>query len=178
MIYYNTNKNNYIYYFAYGSNLNPKILLRRKIIPLQVQKVILRDYKIIFNIKGYFFDPWYANIIPSKGDNVEGVMYKINKSDFDTLTLYEIGYNILEVSVHLVSDIYINALTFNNNNLIHDNKPSKRYLQLIVDGAVIHQLGNNYIKYLQNRQSYDLIIMPNFIYYIIELILRIMSCKI
>ena len=72
-----------LFYFGYGSNMSTQYLIkRRKIIPLESQVACLKDYELIMNMGGpNFLEPSFANIRPSKGSTVEGVIHKINDND-------------------------------------------------------------------------------------------------
>ena len=74
------NKAKTLFYFGYGSNMSTQYLIkRRKIIPVSSKVGVLKDYQLIMNMGGpNFLEPSFANIRPSKGSNVEGMIHKID----------------------------------------------------------------------------------------------------
>lgn len=79
-----------MYYFAYGSNMSLKRMIDRGLNPKNQEVAFLDNYKFLINKKSYK-DPniGYANVKPSNGDVVEGVLYEISNSDIKLLDKYE-----------------------------------------------------------------------------------------
>ena len=63
-----------IWYFAYGSNLSMDRTQQRTGSIRSARKACLKDYRLAFN-KGGLGGEVYANIVPSPGDVVWGVVY-------------------------------------------------------------------------------------------------------
>lgn len=70
-------------YFAYASNLNKEYMESRCPECIPINKVILKNYKLIFN--------QLADIIPEEENIVLGVMYVISKQELEDLDKLE-GY--------------------------------------------------------------------------------------
>ena len=73
-----------IYYFAYGTNLNKKIFLKRFKNAKLIEKYTLKNYKVVFRTK--YIIPDLQKKIKSK---VQGLIYKIDKNIEKKLDIYE-----------------------------------------------------------------------------------------
>ena len=73
-----------IYYFAYGTNLNKKIFLKKFKEAKLIKKYTLKNFKIVFRTK--YIIPDLQRKINSK---VQGLIYKINKNIEKKLDIYE-----------------------------------------------------------------------------------------
>ena len=73
-----------IYYFAYGTNLNKKIFLKRFKNAKLFKKYTLKNYKVVFRTK--YIIPDLQRKINSK---VQGLIYKIDKNIENKLDKYE-----------------------------------------------------------------------------------------
>lgn len=76
-------------YYSYGSNLNLDRFGFR--LSGQFEKLCnytIKDWKLVFGT-GRCQDQSCANIIPCKGEEVEGVIYKIDQKGVDQLDVYE-----------------------------------------------------------------------------------------
>ena len=131
------------------------LIKRRKIIPLESQAACLKDYELIMNMGGpNFLEPSFANIRPSKGSTVEGVIHKINENDLQKIVNTEgEDYQLVKLSVYkdgkrktAYTLIYITEET-------KDIPPSKRYLNILVNAAKENNLSNSYIENLKRRPS-------------------------
>ena len=69
--------------FAYGSNLGLEQMKKRCPGHEVVGKATLDDYRWIINTRGY------ANVVPSKGDFVEGVLSRLTEDDEIRLDMSE-----------------------------------------------------------------------------------------
>ena len=86
------NKSGLVYYFAYGSNMNPERMIERgarftSMAPYTLDGYVLRFNKASRRIPGAGF----ANIVPSDGGAVEGVLYEIDIQGLHALDRHE-GY--------------------------------------------------------------------------------------
>ena len=73
-----------IYYFAYGTNLNKKIFLKKFKDAKLVKKYTLKNFKIIFRTKYIIPD-----LQKKKYSKVQGLIYKIDKNIEKKLDIYE-----------------------------------------------------------------------------------------
>ncbi|XP_056142967.1 gamma-glutamylcyclotransferase b [Lampris incognitus] len=144
-------ENNHIFlYFAYGSNLL-KERLQLKNPSATIHCVArLKDYKLVFgNHRGLASDRWHggvATIEPSPGDEVWGVVWRMNMSDLESLDSQEnvrIGaYSPLEVSVKMRGQ-ELSCRTYIMNSCVYA-PPSPQYLKVIVMGAEQNGLPKHY----------------------------------
>ena len=73
-----------IYYFAYGTNLNKKIFLKRFKNAKLIEKYTLNNYKVVFRTK--YIIPDLQRKMNSK---VQGLIYSIDKNIEKKLDVYE-----------------------------------------------------------------------------------------
>ena len=73
-----------IYYFAYGTNLNKKIFLKKFKDAKLIKKYTLKNFKIVFRSR--YVIPDLQRKMNSK---VQGLIYKINKNIEKKLDIYE-----------------------------------------------------------------------------------------
>ena len=145
-----------LFYFGYGSNMSTQYLIkRRKIIPLESQVAHLKDYELIMNMEGpNFLEPSFANIRPSEGSTVEGVIHKIYDKDLQKIVNTEgEDYQLVKLSVYIAGKrktaytlIYITEET-------KDIPPSKRYLRILINAAKENKLSRPYIENLEKRPN-------------------------
>ncbi|KAG9283931.1 gamma-glutamylcyclotransferase-like [Astyanax mexicanus] len=137
-------------YFAYGSNLL-KERLQLKNPSARVHCIArLQDYKLVFgNHKGLASDRWQggvATIEHSPGDEVWGVVWKINMADLESLDRQEnvrLGaYSPVEVSVWTRGQ-ELNCRTYIMNSCVYA-PPSPQYLKVIMMGAEQNGLPKDY----------------------------------
>ena len=130
-----------MYYVAYGSNLNIKLMKLRcprakplfYLNGLRVNKLF--GWKLSFNR--------YANIIKDKNSFVPIGLWKITKHCEKELDVYE-NFPILYSKIFFKYNS-INTMTYvmNSNRLL---KPSKTYLKLILQGYKDFNLDLNHLK--------------------------------
>ena len=99
-----------LHYFAYGSNMNPQRVAARKLPTLGDPKsAVLHNYKLLFNkISRYRVGAASANIVPSFGSSVYGVVYQLRDErairSMDPFENSPEDYAREPVFVHLSSD--------------------------------------------------------------------------
>lgn len=88
----NSEKTEKIYYFAYGSNIDPIVMLERGIRYHERIPGILLGYGLRFNkLARKDSDIGYASIVESLKENTEGALYIIEEDGLKKLDRYE-GY--------------------------------------------------------------------------------------
>ena len=70
-------------YFAYGSNMNLSQMARRCPAAIALSPAVLQDFKLAFRGGGV------ATILPCKGENVQGVIWRITPVCEESLDRYE-----------------------------------------------------------------------------------------
>uniref|UniRef100_A0A3B5B8R4 Gamma-glutamylcyclotransferase-like n=1 Tax=Stegastes partitus TaxID=144197 RepID=A0A3B5B8R4_9TELE len=142
-------------YFAYGSNLL-KERLQLKNPSATVHCVArLKDYKLVFgNHKGLASDRWHggvATIEHSPGDEVWGVVWRMNMSDLDQENVTLGAYSPVELSVKTKGQ-ELNCRTYIMNSCVYA-PPSPQYLQVIVMGAEQNGLPKDYQEKLRSIKT-------------------------
>jgi hypothetical protein len=152
---------NYIYYFAFGSNLEPGVFVtRRKMNPVEIICGVLPKWQLIFDYAGLpGIEPCFGNIKANELAEVHGIIYKITTTEFDYLLSTEgSSYNTISVDIQTYDGRVITAYTLvvpQSSTFILKtlDVPSNRYINLIRSGAKYHQLHPRYIEYLQTLPS-------------------------
>lgn len=79
-----------VFYFAYGSNMNEARMRERQINFTSRQPAMCAGYQLVFNKAASFKAEGYANIIPSTGSVVYGILYELSQySDLESLDRFE-----------------------------------------------------------------------------------------
>ena len=135
-----------IFYFAYGSNMSLDTMNQRCGANNFVgfKDSTLNDYSF------YFYNRGFANIKPSQGNNVKGVLYRINQKCFDDLDQVE-GYPSLyqraKVSIQNTFGNFESWVYIVEND---DTKgtPSDSYLNTVISGAKEYGLPSEYTQFI------------------------------
>lgn len=138
-------------YFAYGSNMSKDRIISRGINFSVRNFAILTGYKLIFNKKADAGDFAYANIITSKNEIVEGVLYEFpdyEMSILDKCEGFPKHYTKIEIDVIDEYDESIRAITYiaNSNKIVNGLFPTREYLEYLLAGNDL--LSASYIKKL------------------------------
>jgi gamma-glutamylcyclotransferase (GGCT)/AIG2-like uncharacterized protein YtfP len=137
-----------IIYFAYGSNLSKNNMYSRcgsDIETLGPAKLL--DYDLTFDKRGY------ANIIPSSGKYVWGLVWRIDEDCLKELDIYE-GYPTLygrqTVAVELGQD-NVAALVYIEPSDQSGGQPNRTYLEgKVIPGAEEHHLPPEWVNKLKS----------------------------
>ena len=132
-------------YFAYGSNLNHFQMKRRCKDSIFLKKINLKDFKLTFRSKYRA-----ADIEPKKNSIVPGALFEISKSDEKKLDVYEDFPNTyikkyFKLLGKKVMFYYMPKKTI-------QTPPSRRYLNLIIQGYKDCGYKNNYIVISRNKK--------------------------
>ena len=159
-----------VLYFAYGSNMNQEDLddyCRRNGKPFihlaskSPKLCVLRDFKLDFNYYSHSREGGAANIEPARGEHVEGVLFDISDVDKETIDDKEGApnyYREILVSVVLRDGTRIENVTA--YTVCEDKKrgftpPTRKYRQIIIDGARAFGLSEEWIKKLEKIPTKD-----------------------
>ena len=129
-----------LWYFAYGSNLDPGTFRgRRQMQPLATAIGRLPDFALCFDLPIGPGERGVANVMPRPGDHVWGALYQLTHVDAERLDRTE-GvdkgvYRRLEVEVHLPDGGRVAAFTYRSEICRPERKPSRRYMGLLLAGA-------------------------------------------
>jgi cation transport regulator ChaC len=142
------------WYFVYGSNLLIDQKVRRTGPIRQGYErpkiATLKDYRLAFNKQGGNGNV-YANIVPSLGDEVIGVVYRWNDQSRRKMGVYEKGYEQKFVDVVTKDKPKLSAVTFvaKPECVCDEARPSNDYLCKIITGAAEHGLPSAYIQQIE-----------------------------
>src|SRR3989339_19857 len=136
-------------YFAYGSNMYSKYFSSRIISAKSVGGSYLKDKKVLFN-KRSLDGSGKANIVDSPGHVTWGVLYAINASDLEILNRIEIGYSLILVKAWSLDGNLVEAVSYVSTNLTDEPVPYEWYKNLVIAGAIEHDLPKDYIAYLKH----------------------------
>ena len=139
-----------VYYFAYGSNLNPERMNIRKAFFKNRKLGKLLDYEFVIN-KVTASGTLAANIRPKHGATVYGALYKCTQETLVALDLFEKNYsrqkfNIITEGGDLIEAISYIAVEENCSDTL--NIVSKDYLEHILCGRDI--LPADYVVFLES----------------------------
>lgn len=128
------------YYFAYGSNMNPDRVTRRKMKFSEYHGAVLDGFRLAFNKRSVDYPgAASANVVREIGHKVEGVAYKLHSpQEIETMDPFE-GYPYRYVREILPVDcngrvvgawVYIAHADYISEGL----KPNRWYLQHLLAG--------------------------------------------
>ncbi len=133
------------YYFAFGSNLSARRVRHR--IGWSPSRIgaVLADYRLTFDKQSE--DGGKANIQPSSGDEVEGIIYYFEEKDFEIMDGFE-GvedgqYQHCDVNVKVATGHLVPAIAYVALNIGPETKPTQEYLNYILEGE--HLLSPEYV---------------------------------
>ncbi len=146
-------------YFAFGSNMDKEQMKKRKANFTEMQKGVIKDWKLVFNkINHNKEGAGYANIIPNTGSIVEGIIYKVDKDTITILDSYEgvpNHYKQNTMSVENTQNKLINCIVYiaNSSKIKNNLKPEKWYLEHLLKGKDF--LSESYFSDLKNVETLD-----------------------
>jgi sulfite reductase (NADPH) flavoprotein alpha-component len=157
-------------YFGYGSNMNITSLRAKGVEPLSSQGAVLYGWRLRFNVQHFFrHEGGVGNIEPSQasGERVLGVLYDCPEEalpSLDAMEAYGHGYARITIEVELESQ-RTSALTYVGMPAFIDNtcRPSRRYLNLLIDGARQAGLDQNYVQMLMGQAVHQADESPPFL---------------
>jgi len=145
------------WYFAYGSNMHSGTLRGRRGIEYQ-HAVPARalGWRLVFDKPGLLpTGEGYANIIPDPAAETYGVLFAVSDDDLAHIDLTEgvlIGnYRRVETPVLALAEPTptSTAFTLTSHRRKQGVLPSTRYMALLIEGAIEHDLPAEYIAYLR-----------------------------
>jgi gamma-glutamylcyclotransferase len=128
-------------YFAYGSNMWDAQMAKRCPQSKKIGVARLRGYRWIVSVRGY------ANVVESKEDEVEGVLFEISQSDEDSLDRHEgissgsyrkADHRVLHGEKEEAAFVYLDPVTA-------EGAPKKEYIQRINSGLADAKLSEGYV---------------------------------
>lgn len=126
-----------MYYFAYGSDLNKKLMLEHCPDSKPMFSARLPNYKLVFLGWSRQWRGGLVSIRPFRGDRVLGAVYEISDRDLKRLDNYEGSpgnYTRLNVTVFDEDGEAIKAITYIKSGQSEEAQPSREYLAAIQQG--------------------------------------------
>jgi len=136
-----------VLYFAYGSNMHPGQMRLRCPGCTFVAAARLLDHRLVFTRPWAAWDGGVADLQPSPGGMIEGVLWEITEAHRDALDEYEeypAAYTRKDVVVETFAGKALTALAYFARPM-GTYRPGRRYLQSLVDGARAHGLSAGYV---------------------------------
>jgi len=134
-------------------------MIDRKVEFTDMQKGIMRDWKLVFNkISDENNSVGFANIVPEHGSTVEGIIYKVNENTIQTLENKEGVPNHYHKKIMPVENSnkeFVDCMVYIANHSKTDNsiKPKKEYLDHLLEGKEF--LSESYFSELKNTETFD-----------------------
>lgn len=140
-------------YFGFGSNMNIAALRAKGVEPLASRRAVLYGWRLCFNVQHFFrHEGGVGNIEPSAalGDRVMGVLHDCPDEALVPLDATEAcghGYDRITVEVE-TDDAPVPAFTYVGMPAFIDDSclPSRRYLNILIDGARRAGLDSDYVQ--------------------------------
>jgi len=149
-----------LYYFAYGSNMNPQQMAARCPHASVVVIASLADHQIAFFGYSAIWDGAQETVLPASGHNLWGVVYQLSASDRESLDDAQDArmdgsgaYFHSPASVSSNDGTVYKVLLYKKASQGSPQKPSQEYLDFIVQGAQQRQLPSAYIQSLRQIES-------------------------
>jgi len=145
-------------YFGYGSNMDITSLRAKGVEPRSSERAVLRGYRLRFNVHHFFrHEGGVGNVEPSgeRAHRVLGVVHECEDAHLsllDAAEAYGHGYDreevIVETSAGPISAIaYVGIPSFLDERCL----PTRRYLNIMIKGAVNAGLDASYIEELRRH---------------------------
>jgi cation transport regulator ChaC len=145
-----------VIYFAYGSNMSSKRLLRR-VRAAQVLGIgTLRSHRLAFQKVSDVDGSGKADIVTHDSEHVMGVLYRLDAEAKATLDRHEglgTGYAEKQVTVIDGNGSIVTALVYIATITDPNLKPFTWYLQHVIEGAVEAGLPESYLQTLSQIET-------------------------
>jgi hypothetical protein len=142
-----------LWYFAYGSNLDPDTFLgRRSMRPSEARCVSLAGFELVFDLPVGKGERGVANLRACEGARVHGVAYAIDAAQAEHLDRTEgvgLGYYVRTAVVLDDGRGPLEAFTYTSARGVAGRRPSRRYLGLLLRGARHHGLPDTWVLHLR-----------------------------
>jgi len=143
-----------LWYFAYGSNMQRATFVERR--GMRPQRSVwgrLHGYRLAFHLPVGPGERGVANVIPDASATTYGVLHLITSEEFDRLDRTEgVGngyYQRRSVAVIDRDGASTSAWTYVSSHGVTGRRPSARYLGLLLEGAIEHEVPEDYLRELR-----------------------------
>ena len=148
-----------MFYFAYGSNLDPDQMQQRCPGHSVVGLAELRDHRLVFPLTSHDWGGGVASVGVAHGSSVWGMVYELTEADLVALDRYEgfVGpenqHNVYDRESASVQLVRADDGSFARRLRVwiylarpaNPSPPSRRYLEAVVRGARHHRLPEEYL---------------------------------
>lgn len=143
------------WYFAFGANMATSVFIgRNRMQPTHWEVASLREHRLAFSEPGIMpgVEPAFANVEPAEGRVVHGVLYRLPERQLERLDKMESqNYRRCELTVRGQDSGPLQATLYQSLRHVPDRRPSRRYLELLVEGAEEHLLPLEYRAWLRSH---------------------------
>ena len=141
-----------LWYFAYGSNMSPATLVdRRRLSPLASHRAWIEGYRLCFNIPVGPGERGVANLLCEASARTHGVAHLLTVDDATVLDRTEgvpAIYHREPVDI-VTDDGVVAGFTYRSTITSENRKPSARYLDILLHGARLYALPEEYVRVLE-----------------------------
>ena len=158
------------WHFGYGSNTNLASLRAKGVVPRSSERAVLRGWRLRFNVRHFFHHEGGVANIERTGKSFDAVWGVIHLCEHEHLALldaaeaYGHGYDRVEVPIltdggerHALA--YVGMPSF----LDEECRPTQRYLNILINGAVAAGVDPGYIEALRRHPVHEAQAMPPFL---------------
>ena len=143
-----------VWYFAYGSNLDPGTFLgRRRMRPFATRRARLAGFALVFDLPVGPGERAVANVRLDSDACIWGVAYEISTGQAAWLDrtegVHRGSYARIPVLLDAEPGDALAGFTYQSGRGVPGRKPSRRYLNLILRGARHHLLPDDYVRALR-----------------------------
>ena len=157
-------------YFGYGSNLHLPALRAKGVVPIASVRGCLSGWRLTFDVRHWFPHEGGMGNIRRTGaptDEVHGVVHTCedaNLASLDRMEAYGVGYDRTEVEIltdvgSVRAQAYVGLPAFIDTTCL----PTRRYLAILVKGAMAAGLDERYIRRLREHPIAPEVEPPHFV---------------
>jgi len=149
-----------VLHFAYGADMNPRQIAERCSWAKVVAVARLPDHALSFHGHSEAWDGGEEAVVPTPGQDLYGVVYRLSLSDADSLDAAQgVRLNGTGSYFHFPAEVisgdgsHLSVVLHKKDRLGAFRAPSKDYLDFIIAGAVSHSLPSAYIDLLRATET-------------------------
>lgn len=143
-----------LWYFAYGSNLDPGTFVgRRRMRPLDTRVARVEGWRLVFDLPIGNGERGVANLLPDAGGSAAGVAYLISGAQAEHLDRTEgvpRAYRREAIVAQAEGGQSLRAFTYVSPHRQPGRRPSRRYMGLLLRGARHHGLSAEWVRFLRS----------------------------
>lgn len=171
-----------IWYFAYGANMCRRTFVaQRRMAPLSAEAARLDGYRLRFSEPGplRYVEEAFANIEHDPDGSVHGVLYRLSEHGLARLDRSEgEAYEHAQLPVWGERCGAVTATVYRSPHRVRGRRPSRRYRDLLVQGAREHALPDAYIAALAAEPAIHVPIVSALIRTSMPLVLRLRELRV